>query len=284
MHSEIIPAAIAGFIEGVVEWLPVSSKTMITLFFTVSGVKVQSAYALGLIANAGSFFAALYYFRHEVWQAIRSLRHPFADEPYARLLRFVVIGTVATGIVGIPLYLLMQRTFSIVGGSIAMLVIGGLLIVTSAIAFRKEQLTRTSDAPEVKAKPLTLKETLVTGAMQGFAALPGISRSAVTMTPLLLMGFPAEAALRLSFMLDVVALLGAGIVPVVVGHSGRAAIVQLGVVPTIVMLLVAAVVSFLAIRLVLALARKLRTSVVTLIIGVVTIAVPLWAILGPATH
>lgn len=285
MHSGLIPGAIAGVIEGVVEWLPVSSKTIITLYFAVIGVKVQNAYDLGLIANFGSFFAALFYFRTEVWGALKSLRHPFSDEPYARLLRFVVIGTLATGVIGIPIYLLVQRTFSLIGGSVAMLIIGALLLVTTFIARRKERLTeqatQTPQAdPAQGEQRVGIKATLISGAMQGLAALPGISRSAVTMTPLLWMGFSGEAALRLSFMLDVVALVGAGVVPVVIGHGGRDAIAQLGIVPTVVMLVVAAVVSFLAIKGVLSLARRLRTSTVTLIIAIITIVVPLWAIIG----
>lgn len=276
----MVPAFIAGIIEGIVEWLPVSSKTMITLYFAVDGIKVQSAYALGLIANFGSFFAALFYFRKEVWGALKALRHPFADDPYARLLRFVVIGTLATGVVGIPLYVLVQHTFSLVGGSIAMLAIGVMLLITSLIVRNKERLTKEAPEQGREMRPLTFKHSVITGAAQGLAALPGISRSAVTMTPLLWMGFTGEQALRLSFMLDVLGLIGAGVVPVVVGHGGREAVTQFGIVATIVMLVVAAIVSFLAIRLVLAFARRLRTSTVTLIIGIITIAIPLWAILG----
>lgn len=279
MHSTMIPAIIAGLIEGVVEWLPVSSKTMITLYFAAIGVKVESAYALGLIANFGSFFAALFYFRKEVWGALKCLRRPFAQEPNARLLRFVILGTLATGVVGIPIYLLVQRTFSVMSGSIAMLIIGVLLLVTSFVARGKERLARRARSCNENNKPITIKAASITGALQGFAALPGISRSAVTMTPLLWMDFSAEESLRLSFMLDVVALVGAGVVPVLVGHGGRDAITQFGFVPTLVMLVVAAIVSFLAIRLVLDLARRLRTSTVTLIIGILTILVPLWAIL-----
>ena len=279
MHSTTIPAIVAGVIEGVVEWLPVSSKTIITLYFAAIGVNVGSAYSLGLIANFGSFFAAFFYFRREVWGALKSLRHPFSDEPYARLLRFIVVGTVATGIVGIPIYLLVQRTFSVVSGSVAMLIIGVLLIATSLITRRKEKLVQKENQATENAKGITLKPTLITGAAQGLAALPGISRSAITMTPLLLMGFSAEESLRLSFMLDVVALVGAAVVPLTVGHEGRAAVMQLGLVATLVMLAVAAVISFVTIRLVLGFARRLRTSIVTLVIGGVTILVPLWAIM-----
>jgi undecaprenyl-diphosphatase len=175
VHSTMLPAIIAGIIEGVVEWLPVSSKTMITLYFAIVGVKVQSAYDLGLIANFGSFFAALYYFRIEVWGVLKSLRQPFTGEPYARLLRFLVLGTFATGVVGVPIYVLVQQTFSVVGGSVAMLIIGILLLVASFIVRGKERLTQRAIGSSEDNQRLTTKASLITGAMQGLAALPGIS-------------------------------------------------------------------------------------------------------------
>ena len=270
------PAIVAGIIEGIVEWLPVSSKTMITLYFALSGIKVQSAYNLGLIANFGSFFAAFYYFRREVWQVLKSLAHPFAKDRYSALLRFLCFGTLATGVTGIPIYLGVQKTFSIVGGSVAMLFIGVLLLITSYISRKKAHLEQQAvGAPE---KPLTFVTAIVTGGMQGLAALPGISRSAMTMTPLLLMGFSAEESLRLSFMLDVLALVGAGIVPVVIGHGGLTAIHQFGVGTTIVMLAAAAVVSFIAIDAVLGIARRLKTWVATLVIGIIALLFPLVAL------
>lgn len=253
---------------------------MITIYFALTGVNVQSAYNLGLIANFGSFFAALYYFRREVAGVLKSLRHPFADEPYARLLRFLVVGTLATGVVGIPIYLGVQSTFSVVGGSVAMLIIGALLIITAFIARGKSKLEEKA-AAQKDGKPVNLASALFTGGMQGLAALPGISRSAMTMTPLLWMGFSADESLRLSFMLDVLALVGAGVVPLVFGHGGRAAIQAFGLGMTVVMLVIAAIVSFFAIRLVLDLARRLKTWVVTLIIGGITLIVPIIVLVMP---
>lgn len=182
MQTHVEPAIVAGIIEGIVEWLPVSSKTMITLYFSLTGVKVQNAYNLGLIANFGSFFAAVYYFRRDVSGVIKSLKHPFSDERYARLLRFLVIATLATGFIGIPIYLLVQNTFSVISGSIAMLTIGLLLLVTAFIARGKSRLEKKSSKAS-KNERLSLTTSLLTGGMQGLAALPGISRSAMTMTP-----------------------------------------------------------------------------------------------------
>lgn len=280
MHAHLIPAVVAGIIEGIVEWLPVSSKTMITLYFAVSGVKIQNAYNLGLIANFGSFFAALYYFRREVVQVIASLRHPFSDSRDARLLRFIVVATLATGITGIPIYVLVQSTMSLVGGSVAMLGIGVLLFITALITRQKSRMENRAQDVSSADRPLSIPLALYTGGMQGIAALPGISRSAMTMTPLLLDGFSASEALRLSFMLDVIALVGAGIVPVLIGHGGMSAIHQFGVGMTLVMLVVAAIVSFAAIHAVLNVARRLKTWIVTLAIAIVTLIVPIVALIA----
>ena len=277
-HPYLIPALIAGVMQGVVEWLPISSKTMITLYFALLGVKLQNAYNLGLIANFGSFFAAAYYFRREVWLTLKALAHPFSDQPYARLLRFLVGGTLATGIIGIPLYLFVRQTFTVIGGSAAMLGIGVLLLITGVVARRKELLLARASHHAESTQPVTLWAAVITGGMQGLAALPGISRSGMTITPLLWMGFSGKEAIRLSFMLDVLALVGAGVVPMVIGHGGVQAVVQFGTEATLLMVAVATLVSFLAISGVLTLAQRLRTSTVTFGIGGITLLVAVLAV------
>jgi undecaprenyl-diphosphatase len=287
-HHYLIPALIAGLIQGVVEWLPVSSKTMITIYFTVIGVKVQNAYDLGLIANFGSFFAALYYFRVEVVQTAKALRHPFGSGYYSRLLRFLFIATLATGVTGIPAYILVRHAFSSIGGSAAMVVIGILLLFTGFVVRNKEKMVERSEAKASKKPDATHEDdrvpgfgaAVLTGAMQGLAGLPGISRSGMTITPLLWNNFEAREAIRFSFMLDVLALVGAGLVPLLIGHGGTAAVAQLGLTTTILMVAVASVVSFLAITAVIRLASRLRTSTATFAIAGITLVVALLALMG----
>lgn len=286
-HHYLVPALIAGLIQGVVEWLPVSSKTMITIYFTVIGIKVQNAYDLGLIANFGSFFAALYYFRVEVVRTIKALGHPFGSDYYARLLRFLFVATLATGITGIPAYIVVRHAFSSIGGSAAMVVIGVLLLFTGFVVRNKEKMVEKSQA-SAEDKPTApgnervpgFGAAVVTGAMQGLAGLPGISRSGMTITPLLWNRFEAREAIRFSFMLDVLALVGAGLVPLVIGHGGTAAVAQLGLTTTVLMVAVASVVSFLAISAVIQLASRWRTSTATFAIAGITLVVALLALMG----
>lgn len=283
-HHYLIPALIAGLIQGIVEWLPVSSKTMITIYFTVIGIKVQNAYDLGLIANFGSFFAALYYFRVEVVKTIKALAHPFSSDHYSRLLRFLFIATLATGVTGIPAFILVRHAFTAIGGSAAMVVVGILLLFTGFVVRNKEKMVDqrknvVSDTDKAGRVP-GIGTSIVTGLMQGLAGLPGISRSGMTITPLLWAGFEAKEAIRLSFMLDVLALIGAGIVPLVIGHGGGQAIAQLGLTTTILMVLMASVVSFFAISTVIRFASRWKTSTATFVIAGITLVVASLALLG----
>lgn len=269
---KLVVAGLAGLLQGVVEWLPVSSKTMITLvFIDGGGFSSRTAYVMGLLANFGSFFAALVFFRADILSAIRGLRHPFADEVDAARLRFLVLATFATALVGLPLYAVVVSTFKGTTGSAAMVLIGVLLLVTAAVNYRREQLAR-SRPPTVGTRVPGSGTSLLVGACQGLAALPGISRSAMTVTPLLVKGVSARDALRLSFFLDVVALLGAGAAPFLVGSAGLSAVRHVGVLAVVLMLAVAGIASFLMIGAVLRFAARLRASAVTLALGLVTLA------------
>lgn len=270
---QFLIVALAGVVQGITEWIPISSKTLITLILATAGYRFETAYVLGLIANFGSFFAALWYFRSDVRRAVIALPRALSAGPDPRLLRFVVIATVATGVIGIPAYLGVVAAFQRTTGTVVMIGIGVLLLVTGYIGSQRERLARaqqgTGDPTQLRV-PGT-KASLLVGACQGLAALPGISRSAVTVTPLLWMGYTSQEALRLSFLLDVLALLAAGLVPFVFGHQGMAALHAVGLGPTLVLLAVSAVVSVFAIDAILKLMSRFRSSVLATILGVLTI-------------
>jgi len=269
--SPIALAVLAGIVQGVVEWLPVSSKTMIILIFAAAGYSFGTAYVLGLLANMGSFAAALWYFRRDIADALRGLRQPWAGTDGAKTLRYLVLATLATGVVGIPAYELAKHALSAATGDVAMFAIGGMLLVTSVINARRERLARAAAHEGTREVPGTIG-SLIVGACQGIAALPGVSRSAMTVTPLLLRGYDAKAALRFSFLLDVPALLGAGLVPLVAEHGGSRAVGGVGPGLLVALLAVSGVVSFLTIDAVLRVAVRLRSSIITLVIGLLTIA------------
>ncbi len=267
----IAVAVLAGIVQGIVEWLPVSSKSIIAITFASGGgYSSSTAYVMGLLANFGSFLAALYFFREDIADALRGLRRPLARTVEAAKLRYLVIATAGTAVVGLPLYALVVKAFHKQAGSVFMIVIGAFLLATTAVNLARERMAARRSESGSEDVPGAGGAALV-GAAQGFAALPGVSRSAVTVTPLIYLGETPAAALRFSFLLDVVGLLGAGAAPFVVGHAGFSAIRRVGAGPVAVMLVVAAGVSFVAIGSILGIAARLRASTVTLVIGALTL-------------
>jgi undecaprenyl-diphosphatase len=277
----LLIAALAGLLQGIAEWLPVSSKTMISLVFVSGGrYSPDTAYVMGLLANFGSFFAALWYFRSDVWSAVKGLRDPFGPNIDAARLRFLVVATAMTALVGLPAYAGVLSIFHASAGNVFMIVVGLLLLASTAVNLSRERAAGRATEDSSSGNVPGFATTIIVGACQGLAALPGISRSAMTVTPMLFRGISPRDALRLSFFLDVVALLGVGATPFLVGHAGLRAVHSVGIVPVIVMLITAGVFSFLMIGTVLGIAARLKASVVTFLIGIITLGFGLIYALG----
>jgi len=192
-----------GIIQGITEWLPISSSGMLTLvmtnFFNVSNLSVLLQQSLFL--HLGTFLAALVYFREDVAKLILSVFDKNRKE-HRKILRFLIISTIITGILGLAVVKLLGEIGSLTGKTITFGV-GILLLITAGMQFavKKRGIK--------KAGQLTTKTSLLAGLAQGVAALPGISRSGMTVSTLLLDKFDDATALRLSFLMSLpVVLLG----------------------------------------------------------------------------
>lgn len=237
---ELVIAILAGALQGVVEWLPVSSQGNLSMFFTIVGQSADVAIQLSLFLQLGTTLAAAAYYREDIQYAAEGLpgwrpREAFAGrnaEP-----SFVVLATATTGLVGIPLYVLLVDLAGELTGGAFVAAIGVLLIVTGVL-----QLTSESVGLGELEEP-SLFDALVVGAAQGFAILPGVSRSGVTTSTLLFTGHDATAAFRLSFLLSIPAGIGAAVLIVLdVGGMPR-----IGLGSALVALAVSVLVGYLAI-------------------------------------
>lgn len=214
-RAEIVFAVLVGVVQGVVEWLPISSQGNVALFVTVfSDVDPAVAVDLALFVQLGTIVSASAYYRDDIARAIQNApgwRPGAAFEPRNADVTFVVLASLATGVVGIPLYLTLREAAAGMAGGLFVATIGALLVVTGV-------LQRASESVDVdpEATP-TLGDTLLVGGLQGFAILPGISRSGTTVSVLLLRGYEGPVSLRLSFLLSIPASLGAAILVVVTG-------------------------------------------------------------------
>jgi len=206
--NQILIQFILGAIQGITEWLPVSSSGIITLinsnFFGVSSISelIQTV----LFLHLGTFFAALIYFRKDVWRLTKSLFHyKKSDMETKKILKFLVISTLISGILGLIILktiISFESHLEITGKTITFF-IAVFLLITGYFQIRiKNHGLR---------KEIHLKnnDSIILGLAQGISSFPGISRSGITISTLLLKKFDDTTALRLSFLMSLpIVLLG----------------------------------------------------------------------------
>lgn len=209
MAIDLIWALVGGLIQGMSEWLPVSSKALVMFFMMNLGVGQDQAFAIALYAHIGTLLAATVVMRKEISdlaakafaiakkpEKLHLLIAPNAREKGIGIVGFVVAALLLTGVVGFPLYKLLKDYFALGEGYIAILM-GVLLLATAAV------LLLTNRKGERVESEANATDGAVTGALQGLSTLPGISRSGITMFGLGLRGFSVESAARLSFLLSI---------------------------------------------------------------------------------
>ena len=208
----VVVAVIAGVVQGIVEWLPISSQGNLAVVLTALGTDPAAALRLALFLQVGTTLsAASYYWRDllGVLQTVPSWRPTSAYETEHALLSYLGVATLATGLVGVPLYLFVIDLASALTGGAFVAAIGVLLILTGLL-----QLA--SDATDAGRRDQPgLFDSLLVGAVQGVAILPGVSRSGVTAGALLFRRYEPPAAFRLSFILSIPASLGAAAITMV---------------------------------------------------------------------
>lgn len=216
-RAELLFAILIGFVQGVLEWLPISSQGNVSIAVTlVSDIDPAVAVDLALFVQLGTILSAATYYRADIKTALERVPgwRPWTaySEDNAEIT-FIGLASAATGVVGIPLYFTLREAVSGLASGLFIAVIGGLLIGTGL-------LQRASEAIDIDPKETpTLSDTLLVGGLQGVTILPGISRSGTTVSVLLLRGYSGTTSLRLSFLLSIPASLGAALLVVLSGDG-----------------------------------------------------------------
>lgn len=250
-----------GIVQGVAEWLPISSKTQIMFVATaLMGYSPALAYSLGLFLEAASVIAALLYFRGVYASALRGL---LGDRAGRRWLTYFVFTTVVTAVVGLPLYLT-ART-SLMGSAAAgwLMIALGLAVMLNAFLLQKAKRT----AAGLKTfGDMTLRDMALVGIAQALSVLPGVSRSGATTSALLLLGYKPEEAFKASFALVPIAGLGAAVLSYLT-EKGAVATPE-----TALAMAVGVVVSLATISALLRFAKSGRAALVNVVVGALAVA------------
>jgi undecaprenyl-diphosphatase len=199
-----LEAAILGIVQGLTEFLPISSNAHMRIVAAFMSWKDPGA-AFSAVIQVGTELAVIIYFRHDIIQIIKtwfnSLRNrELRSDPLAKLGWFVILGSIPIGILGLALQDPIAKGFRDLR-----LVAMALLFFAIVIGF-VDQRARTARSLE----SLTTKEALVFGFAQSLALIPGVSRSGGTIAAGLAMGFKREAAARYSFLLAIPAVMASG--------------------------------------------------------------------------
>lgn len=201
----IIEAIVLGLVQGLTEFLPISSTAHLRIVPEMFGWADPGA-AFSAVIQLGTVAAVLIYFRRDLGRltvaALRSLAHraPF-ETTDSRLAWFVLLGTIPIGVVGLAFKKIIEtqlRSLYVIAGSLMVLAV--VLWIYERIASHRRTLDQ-----------MTLKDGIVIGLWQCLALVPGASRSGTTITGGLALGFKREDAARYSFLLSIPATTLAGV-------------------------------------------------------------------------
>ncbi|MGA3020940.1 MAG: undecaprenyl-diphosphate phosphatase [Candidatus Micrarchaeales archaeon] len=270
LAQQLLYGAVLGVVQGISEWLPISSKTQILVVSEyLLKLNFSEAYAFGLFMEIGTIAAAVIYFRKEVSSLINAIMRRGSRADNA-LLKYVVVSTLFTGIVGAPLFLIVDSISGKYNIGIPMLIIGFILLIDAAVikyARKKEAKSK----GRRKLLDMGIKDYILVGIAQGFSALPGVSRSGVTTSTLILLNVDTGEAFRLSFIDMIFATSGAVVLTLIAsGSSISSSIALIGISGLAVSIVVATVISFFLIGLLLGIAK--RSSIIYFIAALGIIA------------
>ena len=254
---DIIQAVLLGILQGITEWLPISSSGQVVLsLIEFLNVNAEAAFSLAIALHIGTMLAVVVKYREDILDIFKKLS--WKDN----LTRFIIVSTIFTGIIGIPVYFLLKSIF--VYGEFANALIGILLIITGIILYISKKIK----LGNVGVSNLGYKEMAVAGAAQGISILPGISRSGTTIAAMLLMGVRQDIALKLSFIMSIPAVLGA----VTLDFAGGDFIVStFGLTEIIIGIITAFIFGYLTMDILVKIAHKIRFDIFCILFGIIAI-------------
>jgi undecaprenyl-diphosphatase len=202
---DAIQAIVLGIVQGLTEFLPISSTAHLRIVPAFMGWEDPGA-AFTAVTQLGTMAAVLLYFRADLWRIatawLASLRRPDRrGDLDARMGWYIILGTIPIGIFGLIF------ADQIESGARSLYVIGTTLILLGLLLLAAERVGRRNR----DLRSITRRDGIVIGLAQACALVPGVSRSGATITAGLFLGFDRESAARYSFLLSVPAVVLSGL-------------------------------------------------------------------------
>jgi len=190
-------ALVLGLIQGITEWLPISSSGHLILFEKLYGI--TQPIALNVVLHLASLIVVLIVFRKDILKLIMGFLN--GEKYFVQYFIWLVIASIPVAIIGLFFRSYIEQAFHNFWTMGISFLFTGLLLLFSKY-------------PAKKTKSLSLSSTLLMGVGQAIAILPGVSRSGTTISAGLLNGRKQEEVVRFSFFLFIPAILGASILEI----------------------------------------------------------------------
>lgn len=202
---DFLKAAVLGVLQGLTEFLPISSSAHLRIFPDLLGWGDPGA-AFTAVIQIGTELAVLIYFRHDIWRISSAWVRSLYDASWrghldARMGWFIITGSLPIVVLGVALKDVIERDFR------SLWIIGTTLIVLGVILGVADRVGSTDRT----VKQMTLKHAVLLGLSQAMALVPGVSRSGATISMGRFLGYDRESATRFAFLLAIPAVVGAGL-------------------------------------------------------------------------
>ncbi len=273
-------AIIQGIVQGLSEFLPISSSGHLSLLQYLFGINGEAAASFSVLLHFGTLVAVFAAFYKTIWKLIAAFFGLIGDifrgkfswknaEPEKRMVLLLIISCV-------PLlaFYFLSDFYNSLSADNDIVVEGCCFLLTSLLLFVSDRCVKGTKT----AKDMTVRDALTVGVVQGIAPLPGLSRSGSTISTGLLCGLTREYAVSFSFIMGIPPVLAANLLEVkdLVKDGTGSAMAEIGVLSAVLGIAMAAVVGFLSIKMVRWLVKKDKFTVFawyTLILGTFTVVV-----------
>ncbi|MEM2953169.1 MAG: undecaprenyl-diphosphate phosphatase [Candidatus Bathyarchaeia archaeon] len=192
--NQLIETVVLGVIQGLTEWLPISSTGHLKIAEKFLGLEAPLLF--DVILHLGTLTVILFFFRSDVKKILSALAHLDFKTDYGKLIPLIIVGTIPTALIGLAFSILLESFFQeVLTVAVALLACGFVLY--------------SAKASKEKKSGISCFAALLIGIAQGIAVIPGLSRSGLTIATALLLGVKRDDAFRFSFLLSIPAVIGA---------------------------------------------------------------------------
>lgn len=215
----LIQSIVLGIVQGIAEFLPISSSGHLAILQYYFGINEGNLF-YSIMLHLSTGLAVIIVLREDIIELIKAFfnviinvfrkRKIKSNGKYEKLLLLIIVGTIPTAIIGLLFQDFFEQAYTSLNS------IGIALIITGILLFISEKFSNSN----LKIERMSLLKGTVVGVFQGFAIMPGISRSGSTIVGSLFMGLNKKDAARFSFLLSIPAIFGAAVLEIFTLSAG----------------------------------------------------------------